>query len=82
VIQLAKLDNPDLKIITVAGGEDKLECARTVGADKLLNYKTTNVEEALRSTALSTCESVHRYIQRQNFQTDCRTDTGIMLAEG
>ena len=48
MIQLAKLDNPDLKIIAAAGSEGKLEYARTVGADILVNYKTTSVEEVLR----------------------------------
>lgn len=45
-IQIAKLFNA--RIIAVAGSDEKLEAARRLGADELINYNTENVFRTVR----------------------------------
>ena len=45
MIQLAKLDG--LKVIASAGSDDKVEYMKSLGADVVFNYKTTNTAEIL-----------------------------------
>lgn len=45
VVQLAKADG--LKVIASAGSEEKIAFAKSIGADVVFNYKTTNTAEVL-----------------------------------
>jgi len=46
VVQLAKLKGA--RVIAAAGGENRLEAARSLGADYTINYRTQNLEEEVR----------------------------------
>jgi NADPH2:quinone reductase len=46
VVQMAKLKGA--KVIAAAGGEDRLEVARSLGADYTVNYREQNLEEEVR----------------------------------
>ena len=45
VVQLAKADG--LKVIASAGSDEKVAFAKSIGADIVFNYKTTNTAEVL-----------------------------------
>jgi NADPH:quinone reductase len=49
VVQIAKILGA--RVITTAGSDEKVELCRRLGADLALNYKTQNVEEAIRDFA-------------------------------
>ena len=46
MIRLAKLEG--LKVIASAGSDEKVEFARSLGADVAFNYKTESSEEVLK----------------------------------
>lgn len=46
VIQLAK--SQGLKVIASAGSEEKVQFMKSIGADVVFNYKTTNTAEVLQ----------------------------------
>jgi NADPH:quinone reductase-like Zn-dependent oxidoreductase len=46
VVQFAKLKGAH--VIAAAGGEDRLDAARALGADYTVNYRTQNLEEEVR----------------------------------
>ena len=47
VVQLAKLKGAH--VIAAAGGEDRLEVAKDLGADHLINYRTQDLEQEVRN---------------------------------
>jgi NADPH:quinone reductase len=49
VVQMAKILGA--RVIATAGDDRKAEVCRQLGADHVINYKTTNVEEALKKIA-------------------------------
>jgi NADPH:quinone reductase len=49
VVQMAKAVGA--RVITTAGSEEKVKAAQQLGADLVLNYKTENVDEAVKSFA-------------------------------
>ena len=49
VVQMAKAIGA--KVITTAGSDEKVKLCRTLGADVAINYKTDNVDEAIRAAA-------------------------------
>lgn len=49
VVQIAKILGA--RVITTAGSDEKVEKARKLGADLVINYKTQNVENAVKSFA-------------------------------
>jgi NADPH2:quinone reductase len=49
VVQIAKILGA--RVITTAGSDAKVEKARKLGADLVINYKTQNVENAVKSFA-------------------------------
>ncbi|MGD9644970.1 MAG: zinc-binding dehydrogenase, partial [Pirellulales bacterium] len=49
VVQMAKALGA--QVITTAGSDEKLKLCRELGADVAINYKTENVDEAIRAAA-------------------------------
>jgi NADPH:quinone reductase len=49
VVQIAKIIGA--RVITTAGSEEKAQACRELGADRVLNYKTQNVDEGIRDFA-------------------------------
>jgi len=47
IVQLAKIEG--MRVIACAGSDEKCEFVKSLGADRVFNYKTSSVEDELRS---------------------------------
>lgn len=45
---MAKITAPDSKVIAIAGGKEKCEHVKTLGADAVLDYRSSTFEEDLK----------------------------------
>jgi NADPH2:quinone reductase len=65
VVQMAKAVGA--RVVTTAGSDEKVEAARQLGADAAINYKTEDVDLALRAFAPSGVDLWWETLRQQNF---------------
>lgn len=65
VVQMCKAIGA--KIITTAGSEDKVQLARKLGADHVINYKTEDVEKGIKAAAPQGVNVWWETLREQNF---------------
>jgi NADPH:quinone reductase-like Zn-dependent oxidoreductase len=82
-IQIAKLIGA--QVITTVGSDDKVEFARSLGADAVVNYRTQNfVEEVRRWTGRRGVDVVVEHIGAETFERSiyCLTRLGRLVSIG
>ena len=66
VVQMAKLAGA--RVITTAGSEEKARICRELGADEVINYKTQDVDAAIKSFAPEGVELWWETLREPNFE--------------
>ena len=82
-IQIAKLIGA--RVITTVGSDDKVEFARSLGADEVVNYRTQDfVEEVRRRTAKRGVDVVVEHIGAETFERSiyCLARLGTLITIG
>jgi NADPH:quinone reductase-like Zn-dependent oxidoreductase len=70
-IQIAKLLGA--QVITTVGSDDKIAKARALGADHVINYKTSSFREEVKKIRKSGCEVIVDHVGEDTFQESLRT---------
>ena len=66
VVQMAKAIGA--RVITTAGSEEKVQAGLRLGADRVINYKTEDVDEAIRQFAPDGIDVWFETLREQDFQ--------------